>query len=336
MHNFGEIFSLILLGKMCGLFIFFLYVRMFCITGSPSSKKERINQMKTNTKRQRASFSIRAFAIIFCIISIFSLQSISVGAANDYQRVPIYLEGGEFLDGLLINEITYVPLRAFADASAPHTYSKELKVYWDGKNQSAVIEGNQLYIIATQGKCYITVNGRCFYTVGEIVNLNGSIYLPIRPIAKALGLNLEWDGSLFAVSLTPTGERTKSASEVYNSDDLYWLSRIISAEAGGEIFKGKLAVGNVVLNRVRHSSYPNSIWGVIFDRKHGTQFTPAATGTIYNTPTAESILAAKACLEGYSLSDTALFFLNPRIATNFWIVNTRPFEFRIGNHDFYG
>ena len=80
---------------------------------------------------------------------------------------------------------------------------------------------------------------------------------------------------------------------------------------------------------------PSGIWGVIFDRKHGTQFTPAVTGTIYNTPTAESILAAKACLEGYSLSNTAMFFLNPRIATNFWIVRNCRYEFTIGNHQFY-
>ena len=135
--------------------------------------------------------------------------------------------------------------------------------------------------------------------------------------------------------MTSTKERLLTADEVYSSDDLYWLSRIISAESGAEPFRGKIAVGNVVMNRVKSPSYPNSIWGVIFDRKHGIQFTPAVTGTIYRTPTAESIVAAKACLEGYSISDTALFFLNPRIATNFWIVNNRPFEFSIGNHDFY-
>ena len=198
-----------------------------------------------------------------------------------------------------------------------------------------MVEGNGLYLIATQGKCYITVNGRAFYTVGDIVNLGGSIYVPIRPMAKALGFELYWDAELRAVAMTSTGERTKTADEVYNADDLYWLSRIISAESGGEPFRGKLAVGNVVINRKNSPAYPNSIWGVIFDRKHGTQFTPAVTGTIYKTPTAESILAAKACLEGYSISSTALFFLNPRIATNFWIVKNRPFEFSIGNHDFY-
>ena len=110
---------------------------------------------------------------------------------------------------------------------------------------------------------------------------------------------------------------------------------IISAEAKGESLKGQIAVGNVVLTRVRSTSYPNTIYGVIFDRKHGTQFSPVSYGTIYQTPTESSVIAAKICLEGYTLSDTILFFMNPRLATNNWISKNRPYAFTIGNHDFY-
>jgi N-acetylmuramoyl-L-alanine amidase len=110
---------------------------------------------------------------------------------------------------------------------------------------------------------------------------------------------------------------------------------IIEAEAGGEILEGKIAVGNVVLNRVADKRYPNTIYGVIFDFKNGIQFTPAYTGTIYNTPSAESIAAAKMCLEGYEIIDGVLFFFNPRIATTDWISKNRPFAGRIGLHDFY-
>jgi len=276
--------------------------------------------------------------VLIAAVALLSLWAIpSSAAAEKYETVPVYLNGEEIVSGRakLINGVTYVPLRAFCDEGAPFTYSGSFKIYWDASSGSAVVEGNGLYLIATQGKCYITVNGRAFYTVGDIVNLDGSIYVPVRPMAKALGFELFWDAEKRAVAMTSTGQRTKTADEVYNQDDLYWLSRIISAESGGEPFRGKIAVGNVVINRKNSPAYPNSIWGVIFDRKHGTQFTPAVTGTIYRIPTAESVIAAKVCLEGYSLSDTALFFLNPRIATNFWIVNTRSFEFSIGNHDFY-
>ena len=293
--------------------------------------------MKENKRRLGKGTLKRYVAVVIAAVALLSLWAIPSAATSEHETVPVYLNGEEIVVGKakLINGVTYVPLRAFCDEGAPYTYSGSFKIYWDAATSSAVVEGNGLYLIATQGKCYITVNGRAFYTVGDIVNLGGSIYVPIRPMAKALGFELYWDAELRAVAMTSTGERTKTADEVYNADDLYWLSRIISAESGGEPFRGKLAVGNVVLNRKRSPAYPNSIWGVIFDRKHGTQFTPAVTGTIYKTPTAESILAAKACLEGYSISSTALFFLNPRIATNFWIVKNRPFEFSIGNHDFY-
>ena len=300
-------------------------------------KRKDVKLMKKIIKDSKRA--IKLLAISLAAVSIFSIFTVGAGAKEaEHVGVPIYLNGEDFLQGeaRLVDSITYVPLRAFCDAAAPFTYSKEFNIYWDAKTGSAVVEGKDLYLIATQGKCYLTVNGRTFYTVGDIININGRIFVPIRPLAKALGLELSWSHELRSVALTPTGERTKTADEVYNADDLYWLSRIISAESGGEVFRGKLAVGNVVLNRVAHPSYPSSIWGVIFDRKHGVQFTPAVSGTIYKTPTAESILAAKACLEGYSLSDTALFFLNPRIATNFWIVKNRPYEFTIGNHDFYG
>ena len=113
------------------------------------------------------------------------------------------------------------------------------------------------------------------------------------------------------------------------------MARIISAEARGEDFRGKIAVGNVVLNRVRSSQFPNTIYGVIFDKKYGVQFAPTSIGTIYNTPTEESIIAAKACLEGYSLSSDILYFFNPKHSSATWIKQNREYAFTVGNHVFY-
>ncbi|SET62350.1 N-acetylmuramoyl-L-alanine amidase [Natronincola peptidivorans] len=119
-------------------------------------------------------------------------------------------------------------------------------------------------------------------------------------------------------------------------DDIYWLSRIIHAEAQGEPYQGKVAVGNVVLNRVRSSKFPNTIYGVIFDRQEGfIQFSPVIDGTIYNTPNRDSIQAATEALNGVRPVGDALYFLNPRKATNFWIVGNRKYMLTIGDHDFY-
>ena len=135
-------------------------------------------------------------------------------------------------------------------------------------------------------------------------------------------------------SLTFKGKNGENISG-YDSEDLFWLSRIIYAEAGTEPLEGKLAVGSVVMNRLESENYPNTVYGVIFDTKFGVQFTPAATGAVYKTPDSESILAAKMCLGGYSVSDDILFFLNEAIATGTWMQDNCDFVMSIGNHDFY-
>ena len=153
-------------------------------------------------------------------------------------------------------------------------------------------------------------------------------------MARAFALDLEWDASASVVRLSRTN-RSAVAWADYDADTLYWLSRIISSEARGEPIEGQIAVGNVVYNRVASKEYPNTVWGVIFDRKYGTQFSPVAFGTIYNAPTASAVIAAKLCMEGCSLSDRALYFVNPNIATSTWIQRTRPYLFTIGSHQFY-
>ena len=99
--------------------------------------------------------------------------------------------------------------------------------------------------------------------------------------------------------------------------------------------EGQIAVGNVVLNRVRSEQFPNTIYEVIFDRAYGVQFTPTANGTIYCEPDEEAIIAAKLCLEGYTLSEGILYFLNPALSSNFWVPNNRDYVMTIAGHDFY-
>ncbi len=245
--------------------------------------------------------------------------------------VNVSLNGTRILsdEAQIIGSTTYVPLRKFCNAMG------WCNISWNGSTNTATVSADSLTLSATTGAVYITANGRYFYTVDKILNLDGTLWVPIRPMAKAYGLNVEWNGVSREVRLTSTGNRLVSGNHFYKSDEVLWLARIIQAEAGGEPFLGKIAVGNVVLNRVRSPLYPNTIWGVIFDRKHGTQFSPVSYGTIYNTPSSASIIAAKICLEGYSITTDALFFMNPRISTSTWISENRPFLFSIGKHDFY-
>jgi N-acetylmuramoyl-L-alanine amidase len=122
----------------------------------------------------------------------------------------------------------------------------------------------------------------------------------------------------------------------YTATDLYWLSRIIHAEAEAEPYTGKVAVGNVIKNRVKSSLFPNTIKGVILEYyKNIPQFSPVADGTIYNSPNADSIKAAKEAMNGTSVVGSATYFFNPDKSEVTWIVENKTLVKRIGDHVFY-
>lgn len=192
-------------------------------------------------------------------------------------------------------------------------------------------------IKAEAGLCYIESGDRlipcsksdCEVTVREY----GVLCAPIEALLSAAGLrSTEIIGDEICIWGVPT---FPEADDIYSYEDLYWLSRIISAEARGEPFIGQLAVGTVVLNRTRSHYYPDTVYKVIFDRVGGVQFTPASTGSVYREPTESSVIAAKLCLEGFSLDPTILFFFNSSIAAGSWITANREYTMTVGRHDFY-
>ena len=296
------------------------------------SEKKEVKMLKKQRKTRILVFMV-TMVMLFCasVPFVSAAQPTSDAAQTRSAGVKIYLDGREILAGQshLINSVTYVPLRAFAEEAGADSIS------WDAKTKTALVKKNGVDIYVRDGGYYVSALGRYFYSPEKILNINDRLYVPIRAIAAPFCINVGWDGASRSVILTDTKSKLKSASEFYNSDDLYWLSRIISAESAGEVLSGQIAVGNVVINRKESRSYPNTIYGVIFDRKGGTQFSPVSMGTIYRKPSEASVIAAKICLEGYSISDDILFFMNPRISTSNWISKNRPFAFTIGNHDFY-
>ena len=232
------------------------------------------------------------------------------------------------VDVALCNSTSYVPLRAVTEILEPSA-----KISWtEGK---AVVASPDLYIAARPGDCYLNANGRMLYAADGIQIINGSTYVPVRALSKALGATVTWDSKTKSASLHTGSGAIPSGDIYYNENDLYWLARIISAESKGEPLLGQIAVGNVVLNRVKSPDFPDSIYDVIFDRKWGVQFEPTQNGTIYETPSEESILAAKLCLDGASVVGDCLYFLNPEEAGNPWAMKNRSFVATIGDHYFY-
>lgn len=127
-----------------------------------------------------------------------------------------------------------------------------------------------------------------------------------------------------------------STASPASGDSEYWLAKIIEAEAGGEILKGKIAVGAVVLNRVDDDWFPDSIKDVIFQKYKGNyQFSPVGDGRIYKVKvSADSIEAARRALQGEDPTNGALFFYNPKISKSTFF-KTRRAVAMIGNHKFF-
>lgn len=116
----------------------------------------------------------------------------------------------------------------------------------------------------------------------------------------------------------------------YTASDLDLLARLITAEAQGEEYNAKVAVGAVVLNRVKSGSFKNTISGVIYEVIDGYyQFTPVLNGWINNPASADSIKAAKEALSGVDPTNGALFYFD-NTATNKWLLS-RPVSIKIDN-----
>ena len=220
---------------------------------------------------------------------------------------------------------TYVSLRAAAGLLAPET-----AVSWE--SGAAWVRGDGLSLSAKPGDVWLAVNDRALYIPGGVLAENGRTLVPIRVLAEALGGSVDWSPQEGIVLTVGSG---RPAAPAYTQDELYWLSKIISAESRGEPLLGKLAVGTVVLNRVASDEFPNSIREVIFDSQWGVQFQPVANGTIYDEPTAESVLAAKLVLDGARAAGDSLYFLAPDLTSNHWTMENREFVVTIGCHWFY-
>lgn len=117
-----------------------------------------------------------------------------------------------------------------------------------------------------------------------------------------------------------------------SANDKQLLARAVNGEARGEPYEGQVAVAAVILNRVRHSSFPNTISGVIYQPG---AFTAVSDGQI-NVPIDPNSTVYKACndaLNGWDPSNGAIYYFNPDTATNKWIWS-RPLIVKIGKHRF--
>lgn len=277
------------------------------------------------------SFLVRLCVVAFLLIALGSF-ALAANTPTEVvcSEIPLYLDREFIGDGYLIDGTTYVPALSFCRT----VMERDFDVTWNQQAQFISLDAGDVCISLNLGDTYFTANERCFYLPEGVYNVNGTLLMPIRTLAKVFNTIVIWNDDWSIDLYNSEPEVLEPGNQFYDEESLYWLSRVISSEAGLEPFDGMIGVGNVVLNRVNDTSgfFPDTVKDVIFQPG---QFSVVTAGTIYNEPFEEAVAAAKLCLEGYNVVGESLYFLNPAISSNYWFRATQTYVTTIRNHEFY-
>ncbi|NLK69647.1 MAG: LysM peptidoglycan-binding domain-containing protein [Clostridiaceae bacterium] len=222
-----------------------------------------------------------------------------------------------------------------------------------------VVKGDSLYnigqLFGTSASAIMNQNGlnNTMIYPGQKLNINADVYTVQRGdslylISKKFGISLnslrkangKWDDMIytgqsliipksFGNTASTNTTITSKAVIPYTQSDLDLLARLITAEAENQPYTAKVAVGAVVVNRVKDSRFPNSISGVIYEKSYGYyQFTPVENGMINKKASSEATKAAYEALNGADPTKGALYFFDDS-ATNKWLWS-KPLALRSG------
>ena len=291
--------------------------------------------MSKLTKRMGAALCALVLAVGLCTPSVLALDPADDPEAPaeilHFCDVPLYVNDSYLGSGILVDSTTLVPLRTFTEA----ILQEDCSVAWDQETGTASLEAEGLTITLTLGDGYMVANGRYIYLEDRVLNINGTIVVPVRELARVFGAEVVWNEEDWSV-LIDTGDLQilESGDSFYSEEDLYWLSHVIYSEAGNQPLDGMIGVGNVVLNRAADESglFGKGIEGVIM---YPGQFDVVPAGTIWMEPSEKAWAAAKLCLEGYNTVGDAKWFVNPAIGSTSWFRTYKTFAVTIADHDFY-
>ncbi len=169
------------------------------------------------------------------------------------------------------------------------------------------------------------------YYTGSVDGINGpKTKEAVKKFQRKYGLTP--DGIVGPLTAAKMGLSVSggSSSSKYNSNDRYLLAKVIYAEARGESYTGQVAIGAVVLNRVKDSRFPNTISGVIYQP---WAFTAVNDGQINLEPNQKAYQAADDALNGWDPTYGCVYYYNPQTATSKWIFTTKKVT-QIGKHVF--
>lgn len=169
------------------------------------------------------------------------------------------------------------------------------------------------------------------YYTGNVDGIYGSLTVSaVKRFQRKNGLAVDGIAGTNTLNAMGIMQSSSSGSSSSNSSNVNLLARAIYGEARGESYTGQVAVGAVIMNRVKSSKFPNTIAGVIYQRG---AFDAVSDGQINLTPDATARKAAQDALNGWDPTYGAIYYFNPNTATNDWIWS-RPMTVTIGKHRF--
>ena len=211
-----------------------------------------------------------------------------------------------------IEAVEAATLKQGASGSEVREVQRRLKLwgYYNGSVDGVFGAGTRKAVIAFQKKNGLTADG----VVGK------STY-------KALGMTRSYEILTNASNGSTT---TNNGLNGFSSSEVYLLAKTIYAEGRGEPYTGQVAIGAVILNRIRSADFPNTISGVVY-QKHA--FTAVSDGQINLTPNDTAMKAARDAINGWDPTGGALYYYNPAVATSAWIFDRQTVTV-IGKHVF--
>ncbi len=270
-----------------------------------------------------------SLVFVICLLCAFICCGASADEADtpvSYTETPIYIDGMLSCRGYVINDTTYLPLE-----SSCAVLGYDFTADYDTETKTLTVKVEDIEITVCEDDKYLSANDRYFYLPDGYIEIDGSAVVPIETVAKLFTLDLKLDKQLNAYNLdTANMALLVNGEDFYDAEDLYWMSRIITYEAGNQCIEGQIGVGNVVMNRVESKGFRSTVKGVIFQ---SGQFAPVASGAIYMDPFEFSTICAKMVFEGANTVGDSLYFQIGR--GNDLISRTKTFVIKIDDHNFF-
>jgi N-acetylmuramoyl-L-alanine amidase len=250
------------------------------------------------------------FGLIFIAVLIILLPATCTRASGLSEQLfitvkingqPIYVDSAPYLK----NNRTFVPVRFVAEAFS-------MEVEWIQDEKKTILKDETKTIEMQLNSNKLIVNGEEITMDATVEGVDGRTMVPIRYFAELMGFAIEWDDATCSVELFKDDVVIPEScllKRQYTDEDLTWLARLVHVEGHYLGLEAKVAIANVVLNRVKSPHFPNTIYDVIFDKRYSKQFPPAhKKGFPDLVPDKCCVIAAKMALEGVNNADKCLYF----------------------------